>query len=69
LRQRNDVLPDAGSALSGPRPVAMTDDVILNQKDIAEFQLERTAESKTQNPIVRWRTTGLNELSGLAPGC
>jgi len=47
----------------------MTDDVILNQKDIAEFQLERTAESKTQNPIVRWRTTGLNELSGLAPGC
>jgi len=47
----------------------MTDGIILNQKDIAEFQLERTAESKNKNPAARWRTTGLNELSGLAPGC
>jgi len=35
LRQRNDVLPDAGSTLSGPRPDAMADHGILNQKDIA----------------------------------
>jgi len=69
LRQRNDVLPDASSALSGLRPDAMADHGILNQKDIAELQLERRAKSKTQNPAARWSTTGLKELSGLTPGC
>jgi hypothetical protein len=47
----------------------MADHGILNQKDIAELQLERRAESKNKNPAARWRTTGLNELSGLTPGC
>jgi len=55
LRQRNDVLPGAGLALSGLRPDAMADNGILNQKDIAELQLERRAESKNKNPAARWR--------------
>ena len=43
LRQRDVLRPDAGLAFSGPRPAAMADDLILNQKDIVELQRQKTA--------------------------
>ena len=35
------MLPGAGSALSGLWPATMADDLILNQKDIAELQRQK----------------------------
>ena len=64
LRKRNDVLPDAGSALSGFRPMVIADNGILNQKEFSELLPLATKK----RPAGRFFLTGTPAFLFEAPG-